>query len=115
MLVWEAFRIGQRETAPAAFVLSSLALWGTLRGLGPFVRGTPNESLLLLQIFMGVTSVLALAFAALISERERAAREHKLTEDALRDSEKRASVFLESASEGIVIVYRQGHIVLVIA
>ncbi len=113
MLVWAAFRFGPRETATAAFVLSTLALWGTLRGLGPFVRGTPNESLLLLQIFMGVTSMLALAFAALIAERERAAREHKLTEDALRDSETRARVLFESASEGIVIVDRQGHIVLV--
>ena len=47
------------------------------------------------------------------SERERAAREHKLTEDALRDSETRARVLFESASEGIVIVDRQGHIVLV--
>jgi PAS domain S-box-containing protein len=113
MLVWAAFRFGPRETATAAFVLSTLALWGTLRGLGPFVRGTQNESLLLLQIFMGVTSVLALAFAALISERERAAREHKLTEDALRNSETRARVLFESASEGIVIVDRHGHIVLV--
>ena len=113
MLVWAAFRFGPRETATAAFVLSTLALWGTLRGLGPFVRDTQNESLLLLQIFMGVTSVLALAFAAFISERGRAAREHKLTEDALRDSETRARVLFESASEGIVIVDRQGHIVLV--
>lgn len=113
MLVWAAFRFGPRETATAAFVLSTLALWGTLRGLGPFVRGTQNESLLLLQIFMGVTSMLALAFAALIGERERAAREHKLTEDALRDSETRARVLFESASEGIVIVDRQRHIVLV--
>ncbi len=113
MLVWAAFRFGPRETATTAFVLSMLALWGTLQGLGPFVRGTQNESLLLLQTFMGVTSVLALAFAALVSERERAAREHKLTEDALRDSERRARVLLESASEGIVIVDRQGQIVLV--
>jgi integral membrane sensor domain MASE1 len=113
MLVWAAFRFGPRETATAAFALSTFALWGTLRGLGPFGRGTQNESLLLLQIFMGVTSVLALALAALISERERAAREHKLTEDALRDSETRARVLFESASEGIVIVDRQGHIVLV--
>jgi PAS domain S-box-containing protein len=113
MLVWAAFRFGPRETAIAAFVLSTLALWGTLEGLGPFVRATQNESLLLLQIFMGVTSVLALAFAALIAERERTAREHKLTENALRDSETRARVLFESASEGIVIVDRQGHIVLV--
>src|SRR5207237_125564 len=73
MLVWAAFRFGARETATAAFVLSTLALWGTLRGLGPFGREAQNESLLLLQIFMGVTAVLRLAFAALLSVRQRAA------------------------------------------
>ena len=62
---------------------------------------------------MGATSVLALAFAALVSERQRAASDRKLTEDALRESEGRTRVLLESASEGIVIVDQHGHIVLV--
>jgi PAS domain S-box-containing protein len=113
MLVWAAYRFGPRETAAATVILSALALWGTLRGLGPFVRDTQNESLLLLQTFMGATSVLALAFAALVSERQRATEQRKLTEDALRESEGKARVLLESASEGIVIINRRGHIVLV--
>jgi PAS domain S-box-containing protein len=99
MLVWAAFRFGPRETATAAFVLSTLALWGTLRGLGPFVRGTQNESLLLLQIFMGVTSVMALAFAALVAERQRA----EATRRAL----------FESASEGVLLIDWTGRIILV--
>jgi len=67
ILVWVAFRFGQRETATALCVLSGIAIWGTLRGFGPFVRDTPHESLLLLQAFSGVTGALALAFAAIVS------------------------------------------------
>ena len=66
-LLWAAFRFESRETATAAFVLSGIALWGTLHGLGPFVRANPNESLLLLQSFMSATCVMALLFAALVS------------------------------------------------
>lgn len=69
VLVWAAFRFGPRETATAAALLSGIALWGTLRGFGPFVRETQNESLLLLQAFMGLTALLALVFAAVVAER----------------------------------------------
>jgi len=113
MLVWAAYRFGPREAASAIVVLSALAVWGTLRGLGPFVRDTPNESLLLLQTFMGATSVLALAFAAVVSERQRAIEQRQLTEDALRESQGRARVLLESASEGIVIVNQRGRMIFV--
>jgi len=68
-LVWAAFRFGQREAATAVVVLSAIAIWGTLGGLGPFVRPTLNESFLLLQAFMGVTGLTTLALAAVVTER----------------------------------------------
>src|SRR3989475_4748246 len=71
ILVWAAFRFGQRETATATVLLSGIAIWGTLRGFGPFARETPHESLLLLQGFVGFTALLAMAFAALVAERNR--------------------------------------------
>jgi len=71
-LMWAAFRFGQREAATASLVLSGIAIWGTMHGLGPFVRGTRNEALLLLQAFMGIVAVMAIAFAALFAERQRA-------------------------------------------
>ena len=72
ILIWAAFRFGQREAATAIFLLSGIAIWGTLRGFGPFVQPKQNESLLLLQAFMGVTAVMILALATLVSERKRA-------------------------------------------
>jgi integral membrane sensor domain MASE1 len=71
ILVWAAFRFGQREAVTAAVLLSWIAVWGTLNGTGPFVRDTQNESLLLVQAFMGITVLLAMVFAAVVAERSR--------------------------------------------
>jgi PAS domain S-box-containing protein len=68
-LVWIAFRLGQRETATTTFVFSCIAIWGTLRGFGPFARETQNESLLLLQAFLGVNAMIAMTLAAAVLQR----------------------------------------------
>ena len=72
VLVWAAFRFGPRETATTAVMLSGIALWGTLHGFGPFAKNALNESLLLLQLFMGCTAIMALVFAVVVLERKRA-------------------------------------------
>jgi integral membrane sensor domain MASE1 len=64
LLVWAASRFGQRETATATFLIAGLAIWGGLRGFGPFLTASPNESLLLLGAFTGVAAVTGMALAA---------------------------------------------------
>jgi len=44
---------------------------GTVHGYGPFVRGTANDSLLLLQSFISLKALMILLFAAEVSERRR--------------------------------------------
>ena len=68
--VWAAFRFGQRAAATLILLVSVIAIWGTLHGFGPFVRPSPNESLLLLQAFMAVTAVMTLVLAAVVAERK---------------------------------------------
>lgn len=75
VLIWAAFRFGRRAAATATVVLSGIAIWGTFHGFGPFVRGSRNESLLLLQAFMGVVAVMTIGLAALSAERKRAEEE----------------------------------------
>ena len=70
LLVWPAFHFGQRETASAAFLLSGIALFGTTHGMGPFATRSPNESLLSLQVFMGIGALTAVAIAAEVSKRK---------------------------------------------
>src|SRR6266536_341190 len=70
-LLWAALRFGRRGAVTSAFAMSVVALWGTLRGLGPFVTSDPNQSLLLLQVFMATVTVTSLVMASVILERRR--------------------------------------------
>ena len=69
-LMWAAFRFGQREVATGVAILSAIAAWATVRGLGPFVMSSENESLLLLQSFMATIAAMTLPVAALVWERK---------------------------------------------
>lgn len=83
-LVWAAFRFGRRGAIASAFVLSALAIRGTLQGFGPFNLSQPNESLLLLQAFMGTTTLTSLVLATLVAERRRASAALREYENAER-------------------------------
>jgi PAS domain S-box-containing protein len=93
LLMWAAFRFGQREVATALLVLSGLAVWATLRGSSPFVRASPNEPLLLLQVFMGLVAVPVLALAAAEGQRRHG-------EKALREEGERLHLAQEAGRTG---------------
>jgi signal transduction histidine kinase/ActR/RegA family two-component response regulator len=69
-LIWAVFRFAQREVATAVGVLSMIATVATVEGMGPFVMGSDNESLLILQAFMATIIALTLPVSALVSERK---------------------------------------------
>ena len=71
LLVWAALRFGQREAAAVIVLLSGMAIAGTLHGLGPFVRLSQNESLLLLQTYMATMALMTIPLAALVAEQRR--------------------------------------------
>lgn len=68
ILLWVAFRFGVREIVTATALLSSVAIWGTLSGRGPFVRPSQNESLLLLQAFMTVVIITKAIVASVVTK-----------------------------------------------
>ncbi|PZR74357.1 MAG: hypothetical protein DLM73_08170 [Chthoniobacterales bacterium] len=72
IVVWTAFRFTPRETATGIFILSALAVWGTLHGHGPFVMENGNQSLVALQAATAILIVTAMALAAGMAERRRA-------------------------------------------
>src|SRR6266487_1515497 len=75
VVIWTAFRFRQRETATGIFILSAIAVWGTLHGFGPFVRETENQSLLALQWWTALLSITAMALSAGMAERRRVEEE----------------------------------------
>lgn len=81
--LWAAFRFGRREVATALLLLSSVAIWGTLHGFGPFARDEVNERLVLVQTYTAVMAVMGLVLGAVVSEHHVAAR--RLQEMATTD------------------------------
>jgi len=76
--IWAAVRFRQHGVTAILFMISVFAIYGTLKGFGPFVRASPNESLLLLQGFMGVLMITTLLLAASIDEKRKTTQElHK--------------------------------------
>src|SRR5207237_410223 len=82
IVIWTAFRFTQRETSTGIFILSAIAIWGTLHGFGPFVRETENQSLLALQSWTAVLTITAMALSAGMAER-RGAEEALLQQKAI--------------------------------
>ncbi len=68
-LVWPGTRFRQREAAVAVLIVSSIAVWGTLMGGGPFSPShDTNSSLLLLQAYIAVIALTTYFLAALVAE-----------------------------------------------
>jgi signal transduction histidine kinase/ActR/RegA family two-component response regulator len=75
IVIWMAFRFRPLETANGIFILSVIAVWGTLHGFGPFVRETENQSLVALQLWIAVLTITAMALSAGMAERRRVEEE----------------------------------------
>ena len=73
ILVWSAFRFGQREAATAIFILAVCADWGMMRGHGPWARfASQIASFIIPQAFMMTMAVMTMTLAAVAWERKRA-------------------------------------------
>ena len=75
--LWAALRFGSRGATFAVLVSAAIATTGTLGGSGPFARTSPNESLLLLQAYLGVKMVVMLSLAAEVSGRRAVEQEYR--------------------------------------
>jgi PAS domain S-box-containing protein len=76
ILVWAAFRFGQRETSTCIALLSAFAIRGTLHGFGPFALQTQHESVLLLQAFLATVAMTTIPLAAVVAELKRSDEVH---------------------------------------
>lgn len=72
-IIWAGLRLGQHGATMTMFIVSGVAIFGTVQGLGPFSLESRNDSLILLQTFLAVVSLTALILAAATTERRDAA------------------------------------------
>lgn len=83
ILAWSAFRFPQVGVTTAIVMTSAFALWGTTHNQGVFIRPSLNESLLLLQTFLGAVSLTTLLLSAVLTERMGAQEELKTANERL--------------------------------
>jgi signal transduction histidine kinase len=98
VVIWTAFRFPQRETATGIFIVSAIAVWGTLHGFGPFVRETENQSLLALQWWIAVLTITVMALSAGMAERRRVEEELQQQKSAVETANRTKDHFLAMLS-----------------
>jgi PAS domain S-box-containing protein len=103
--IWAALRFGPRGAATASFVVSVLAIWHTVHGVGPFATSTPVNNLSQLQTFIGLLALTTLILAAVIAERRTA-------ESALERSRQQHRDIIHYASVGVYQTDPDGKILL---
>jgi signal transduction histidine kinase len=98
IVIWTAFRFTPRETATGIFILSAIAIWGTLHGFGPFILQSENQSLLMLQSWTAALTITAMAIAAAITESNRTQVALEQQKDAVEAANRTKDNFLAMLS-----------------
>jgi len=93
-LVWGALRFGPRGATAGTLLVTGLAVYSLLRGMGPFVANTEKESLMLIGSYIGILAVTNLLLAA-------GATERRLAQQAVSESEKRFRAIVEDQTDMI--------------
>jgi PAS domain S-box-containing protein len=94
LLIWAAVRFGPTGVNTSLLVVAFLSISGAVQGRGPFTAGSPDDSVLPLQLFLVTMSVPLMLLAALINER-------RDKEEALRESEERMTLAASAGKLGL--------------
>ena len=128
LIMWAAMRFGVSGAATTTLLVAAIATVATALGSGPFAQTTTFASAVLLDIFFAVLSTSGLTLAAVVVEREQAeaAREALIRDQAaiearlrvaeligafaaaLRESEDKLRLILNSAAEAIFGIDHDG-------
>lgn len=96
--VWIAFWFGRRGATVITILVAIIATYLTLHGQGPFAReASLNQSLLLLEMFLGTFSVTVLTFAATVLEISKG-------EKVIASHEQRFKALIEKSFDSVVLI-----------
>jgi signal transduction histidine kinase len=89
LIAWATIRFSLRETATIIALFSSLALFGTLQGYGPFIdiSESLNNALLRTQIFLCINAVTFQLLSVVVES-------HRKKVEELRDADRKKDLFI---------------------
>jgi PAS domain S-box-containing protein len=96
VILYATYRLGQRGATLSILIVSLVAVWGTLQNFGPFAVDTPENSLILMDIYLATIALTAFFVESVLVQRRQA-------EVALRDSEQRLRTILDSVNDAIFV------------
>jgi len=99
LLILTVFTLGKKFSIMMVAIVSSMTIIATALGLGPFVKESPNESLFLVQSFIGVFAITSLILSAIIDEKQKATNKLELTLANLENTVKERTSELVIAKE----------------
>ena len=79
LLIWAALRFGLAGISVSMLIITFQAIWGTMRGHGPFLTQTAAENAIQLQLFLLLTATPLMLLAVVIEEERR-------SKEALREN-----------------------------
>ena len=100
-IIWTAFRLNQSGVGLSIFIISGMAILGTVHGFGPFARASLNISLLTSQAFVSIVALTGLVVTIVITEQ-------KTIEEVLRLSEEKFRGIFNSSKDAIGYVDMRG-------
>jgi signal transduction histidine kinase len=118
-LIWAALRFGAAASAWAVVLVGAVVVWGTVHDRGPFGSGSIDHRLAMLELFLAVAALMAMALAAIMAERDDAQAglrrangelERRVTErtkDLERAHAGLAQVVAENFPNGAIVMFDQ--------
>lgn len=100
LLIWAALRFGRVGSVTAVAALSGIAILRTTQHVGPFSRDSLNQSLMLVQVFLGIAAITMLVFSAGLADRLQTERRLRVSYVAARALGEATT--LEAASPSIL-------------
>ncbi|RHX95382.1 histidine kinase [Leptospira yasudae] len=88
LILWSAFRLGERPSSLAVVLSSIIAILGTISGSPQFYAESMNASYILLQFFVAVLSITSLLVASMVNERKDAENQLRISHQSLEDKVK---------------------------
>lgn len=95
LLIWGAARAGQKLTFLGIVIVSVFSIFATLNNIGPFAKNNLILSLVELQSFLFVISIMSIFFSTLLIE-------YNTKQYELMESEKKLRLIIGNMGEGLI-------------
>ncbi len=100
LIIWVAFRFGQREVVTVAFTVCVFSVWEAFAGIAPS-GVSPNQLLLIVVTFNGTVAITGLVVSAVMDERSRAMTALQTGRNELESRVRERTLDLERANRAL--------------